>query len=118
LADRVLTLEDAEEVAPLPVFAAAASTNGDGDTAGDSPPVARPSGALHVRVDAGQLGEEGLHRLKEMLGRRHGDLPVLLHVRASDREVVMDARELRVAASAELQAELETLLGAGAVWQD
>jgi DNA polymerase-3 subunit alpha len=118
LADRVLTLEDAEEVAPLPALVASASTNGDADAAGDSPPAARVPGALHVRVDAGQLGEEGLHRLKEMLGRRHGDLPVLLHVRASDREVVMDARELRVAASAELQAELETLLGAGAVWQD
>jgi DNA polymerase-3 subunit alpha len=118
LADRVLTLEDAEEVAPLPVLVASASANGDGDTAGDSPPATRAPGALHVRVDAGQLGEEGLHRLKEMLGRRHGDLPVLLHVRASDREVVMDARDLRVAASAELQAELETLLGAGAVWQD
>ena len=118
LADRVLTLEDAEEVAPLPALVASASTNGDADAAGDSPPAARVPGALHVRVDAGQLGEEGLHRLKELLGRRHGDLPVLLHVRASDREVVMDARELRVAASAELQAELETLLGAGAVWQD
>src|SRR2546425_10629579 len=118
LADRVLTLEDAEEVAPLPVLTASASANGDGDTAGDSPPAPQVPGALHVRVDAGQLGEEGLHRLKELLGRRHGDLPVLLHVRASDREVVMDARDLRVAASAELQAELETLLGAGAVWQD
>jgi hypothetical protein len=69
-------------------------------------------------VDAGHLGEEGLHRLKEELGRQHGDLPVLLHERASDREVVMSAQDLRVAASAELQAELEALLGTGAVWHD
>jgi DNA polymerase-3 subunit alpha len=118
LADRVLTLEEAEEVAPLPYLAASASSNGDPDTADDAPPVSRGPGALHVRVDEGHLGEEGLHRLKEVLGRQRGDLPVLLHVRASDREVVMSAQDLRVAASAELQAELEALLGTGAVWQD
>jgi hypothetical protein len=33
-------------------------------------------------------------------------------------EVVVNAPELRVAASAELQAELEELFGAGNIWQD
>ncbi len=118
LADRVLPLEEAEEVDPLPYLASAVSSNGAADASAPASPAARTSGALHVRVDAAQLGEDGLHRLKEVLGRQPGDLPVLLHVRGSEREVVMSARDLRVAPSAELHAELEALLGTGAVWQD
>lgn len=118
LADRVSTLEEAEEVEPLPYLASAPSGNGNG---GPSAAPARESGreaALHVRVDTAQCGEEGLHRLKELLARRRGDTPVHLHLQMSGREVVMSARDLRVTLSSELQSELEGLLGAGCVWHD
>jgi len=131
LADRVMTLEEAEEVEPLPILSPPVSLNGekaDSDERGattelseaQSPkPEARQSApALHLRVDTAQLGEAGLHQLKELLARRRGDLPVFLHLLASGREVVMSGRDLRVAATAELQIEIEDLLGAGSVWRD
>jgi hypothetical protein len=68
-------------------------------------------------VDASRIGEEGLHRLKALLGQRHGDQPVFLHLVSGGREVVLDARELRVAATPELRGELEEMLGPGTVWQ-
>ena len=71
-----------------------------------------------MRVDTGQFGEEGLRRLKALLGGRPGDVPVCLHLLAGGREVVMSARELRVAVSTELQTEIESLLGAGSVWRE
>src|SRR5207302_11284500 len=74
--------------------------------------------ALHVLVDTARLGEAGLHRLKALLAQRRGDLPVFLHLLASGREVVMSARDLRVAATAELEADIEGLLGAGSVCRD
>jgi hypothetical protein len=74
--------------------------------------------ALHVRVDTARVGEEGLHRLRELLGRRHGEHPVVLHLVTPGREVVLNARDLRVAATPELRTELETLFGAGCVWQE
>jgi len=131
LADRVMTLEEAEEVEPLPILSPPVSLNGekaDSDERGattelneaQSPKLeARQSApALHLRVDTAQLGEAGLHQLKELLARRRGDLPVFLHLLASGREVVMSGRDLRVAATAELQTEIEDLLGAGSVWRD
>ena len=74
--------------------------------------------ALHVRVHTARVGEEGLHRLHDLLGRRRGEQPVVLHLVSPGREVVLNARELRVMATPELRTELETLFGAGSVWQE
>ncbi|HEU5298928.1 MAG TPA: DNA polymerase III subunit alpha [bacterium] len=120
LADRLQPLEEAEEVEPP---AAEAPRNGppaggrNGDPAGPAaaPPPVR---TLHVRVDAAQVGEAGLTRLHDVLGRQRGPEPVVLHLVSAGREVVLNARELRVAATVELRTELETLFGAGSVWQE
>ena len=139
LADRVMTLEEADEVEPLPLLHPPGALNGEKTEPAetDSTPdlveardptprqgsgqvseVRQAPTALHVRVDTARLGEAGLHRLKALLAQRRGDLPVFLHLLASGREVVMSARDLRVAATAELEAEIEGLLGAGSVWRD
>jgi hypothetical protein len=68
-------------------------------------------------VDASRVGEEGLHRLKELLGSRRGDQQVYLHLLSGGREVILDAQDLRVSATPELRAELEGMLGPGSVWQ-
>ena len=73
---------------------------------------------LHVRVDAARFGEEGLHRLKDLLAERTGDQPVVLHLLTGGQEVVLDAREMKVTVSEDLRAELEAWLGAGSVWQE
>jgi len=112
LADRVLALEEAEEVEPL---AAPGSGNG---AHGPGPEPAPPARSLHLRVDTTRFGEEGLHRLRDLLGRRQGGDPVFLHLVSAGREVVLTARELRVAATPELHGELEALLGRGSVWQE
>src|SRR5437667_15457 len=131
LADRVMTLEEADEVEPLPLLHPAGALNGEQTESAESDsrpdlveargpkPEARPSpSALHVRVDTPRLGEAGLHRVRALLAQRRGDLPVSLPLLASGREVVMSARDLRVTATAELEAEIEGLLGAGSVWRD
>lgn len=132
LAERVMPLEEAEEVEPLPVGESAESgalaLNGEteprprGTQAASigaaSGPARAGSGALHLRVDAAQFGEEGLRQLKDLLAQRQGDLPVFLHLRTAGREVVLDAKELRVTVTDELRAALERLLGAGSVWQE
>jgi len=113
LADRIIPLEDADEVDPIPL-------DGSRNGAGAAPPVeeaARPS-TLHVRVDTARFGEEGLHRLREVLGERRGEQPVFLHLLSAGREVVLNARDLRVAATPELRTELETIFGPGSVWQE
>ena len=135
LAERIMTLEEAEEVEPLPVHPAAAAVNGAGaeesgvDGNGvEAPEVLRASPrsrvdappdlrALHVRVDASRVGEEGLRRLRELLGQRRGDQHVFLHLLSDGREVILDARDLRVSATPELEAELEGMLGPGNVWR-
>jgi len=110
LADRILPLEEAEEVEPL-------APEGAGN--GAAPPAeAAPPSSLHVRVDAARLGEAGLHRLRDLLGRRQGVQPVILHLVSAGREVVLHARDLRVAATPELRSELETMCGPGSVWQE
>jgi len=118
LADRVMTLEEAEDVEPLPYLTSAVSPNGDLQPAPGADHASGQGPALHVRVDTVQFGEDGLHRLKALLARRRGDTPVYLHLQMSGREVVMSARDLRVAPSRELQSELEDLLGTGTVWQE
>jgi len=113
LADRIIPLEDADEVDPIPL-------DGSRNGAGAAQPVeeaARPS-TLHVRVDTARFGEEGLHRLREVLGERRGEQPVFLHLLSAGREVVLNARDLRVAATPELRTELETIFGPGSVWQE
>jgi DNA polymerase III subunit alpha len=151
LAERIMTLDEAEEVDPLPVHPAAASPNGTGteENGGDeigveeaatrsprperrsepgsppgrhatSPSMAEPPPdrrALHLKLDTSRVGEEELRRVKEMLGQRRGDQQVYLHLLSDGREVVLDARDLRVSATPELQAELEAMLGPGSVWQ-
>lgn len=113
LADRVLPLNEADEVDPI---AATGSRNGgNGGRAQEEAPHLM---ALHVRVDTARVGEEGLHRLHDLLGRRRGEQPVVLHLVSPGREVVLNARELRVMATPELRTELETLFGAGSVWQE
>jgi len=138
LAERIMPLDEAEEVEPLAVHSAAAG-NGTGErgsgaetrvspfsepdapsgspvlhSEGETPPDRR---ALHLRVDASKVGEEGLHKLKELLGRRRGDQHVYLHLLSDGREVILDAQDLRVSATPELRAELEGMLGPGSVWQ-
>ncbi|HEY6103648.1 MAG TPA: OB-fold nucleic acid binding domain-containing protein, partial [bacterium] len=140
LAERIVPLEEAEEVEPLAVHAAAG--NGMGEAEGGAvtrPPLSEPAAlssrrggraeadrpveappdprALHLRVDAAQMGEEGLQRLRELLGSRRGDQPVYLHLLRGGREVILDAQGLRVSATPELRAELEGMLGPGSVWQ-
>jgi DNA polymerase-3 subunit alpha len=66
---------------------------------------------LHVLVDADRLGEDGLQRLRALLGRHPGDRPVVLTVRASGREVRMQAGGLRVTADPQVVDEIEGLLG-------
>ncbi|HXF82709.1 MAG TPA: DNA polymerase III subunit alpha [bacterium] len=121
LADRVQPLEEAPEVEPL----AGEPAPGAARNGGEAP---RPEGAdadagraartLHVRVDAARVGEDGLERLHAALGRRKGPASVVLHIVRGGREVVLQAREISVAATAELASELETLCGAGSVWQE
>ncbi|HET6946179.1 MAG TPA: DNA polymerase III subunit alpha, partial [bacterium] len=113
LADRVLPLNEADEVDP--VAATGSRNGGNGGRAREEAPHLM---ALHVRVDTARVGEEGLHRLHDLLGRRRGEQPVVLHLVSSGREVVLNARELRVMATPELRTELETLFGAGSVWQE
>jgi DNA polymerase-3 subunit alpha len=115
LADRVSSLEEADE-APAPVRVPAASRararNGNGDSDGAS------AHTLHVRLDTAKVGEEGLHRLKELLAGRLGDRPVVLHLVAAGREVVLTAQGVRVADTPELRTALEQWLGAGSVWRE
>ncbi|MDR7583671.1 MAG: hypothetical protein QN211_09590, partial [Armatimonadota bacterium] len=111
LADRVVPLEEAEEVEPL------LPSGGVPEADGNGAEPARPA-ALHVRVDTRRCGEDGLLRLREVLSRRRGPAPVFLHLITGGREVVMNARDLQVHPSADLQAEIEQLLGAGSVWQE
>ena len=113
LADRVLPLDEADEVDPI-----AASGSRNGGNGGRAPEEAPHLLVLHVRVDTARVGEEGLHRLHDLLGRRRGEQPVVLHLVTPGREVVLNARELRVMATPELRTELETLFGAGSVWQE
>jgi len=101
LAERVMALDEAEVVEAAPA----------------SGPLPENGTALHVRVDAVRVGETGLRQLKEALGRRQGDRPVVLHLLTGNHEVVVNARDVRVAASTELQTELEELCGVGNVWQ-
>ncbi len=127
LAERVMTLEEADEVEPLAPLAPV-SPNGESeprteavpstDRSSSGPHQLVPRKTLHVRVDTTQFGEEGLHRLKSLLSQRRGPIPVYLHLLGSGREVVMSAQDLRVTANAELQTEIEGLLGAGSVWQE
>ncbi|MBI2247753.1 MAG: DNA polymerase III subunit alpha [Armatimonadetes bacterium] len=109
LAERLVSLEEADPVEPLPVLAGARSINGEQR---DVAPT------LHVRVDATRFGQEGLHRLKALLAQRQGDDPVVLHLLTGGQEIILNAREMKVAASEELRAELEAWLGAGSVWQE
>jgi hypothetical protein len=68
-------------------------------------------------VDASRVGEEGLRRLRELLGQRRGEHQVFLHLLSDAREVILDARDLRVSATPELEAELVGMLGPGNVWR-
>jgi DNA polymerase III alpha subunit len=128
LAERIMTLDEAEEVEAVPLHGSAGATNGAGTDGGGSDageiqaalrsmgdtPDPRP---LHLKVDTSRVGEAGLTRLRELLGQRRGDQPVYLHLLSDGREVVLDARDVRVAATPELQAELEAMLGPGSVWR-
>ncbi len=102
LADGVVPLE------PLPGPAPA--------SAPDAPRVASAvapafDATLHVLLDADRHGEDGLVRLRELLGRYRGDRPVVLTVRADGREVKMQAGGLRVMPGSAVVKEIEGLLG-------
>lgn len=77
----------------------------------EAPEASLPETSLHVVLDADRHGEDGLHRLQQLLARYRGDRPVLLTVRADGREVRMQAGELRVTASQAVVDEIEGLLG-------
>ncbi|MGH2424849.1 MAG: DNA polymerase III subunit alpha, partial [bacterium] len=120
LAEGVQSLEDADSVEPIPVISAVRSVNGRdaGEPNGQFDGSRGTAPILHVRVDAARFGEEGLHRLKDLLAERTGDQPVVLHLLTGGQEVVLDAREMKVTVSEDLRAELEAWLGAGSVWQE
>ncbi len=120
LAETVQSLEDADSVEPLPVLSAVRSVNGGdaGEANGQFDGSRGTAPTLHVRVDAARFGQEGLHRLKDLLAERRGDQPVVLHLLTGGQEVVLDAREMKVTVSEDLRAELEAWLGAGSVWQE
>ena len=120
LAEGVQSLEDADSVEPIPVISAVRSVNGRdaGEPNGQFDGSRGTAPTLHVRVDAARFGEEGLHRLKDLLAERTGDQPVVLHLLTGGQEVVLDAREMKVTVSEDLRAELEAWLGAGSVWQE
>jgi DNA polymerase-3 subunit alpha len=129
LADAVIPLDDtlppvSAPDAPRGTRARPNGSSGNGPSGGreDSVPVVdapvrEPETSLHVHLDAERHGEEGLRRLRELLGRHRGDRPVVLTVRAGGREVRMQAGDLRVASSPQIVAEIESLLGPqSAVW--
>ncbi len=89
----------AESVTPLGDAPSAGHPRSDGET------------TLHVLLDADRHGEEGLQRLRELLGRHRGDRPVMLTVRADGREVRMQAPGLRVTSGEDVVQEIEGLLG-------
>ncbi|MGQ0551011.1 MAG: DNA polymerase III subunit alpha [Armatimonadota bacterium] len=66
---------------------------------------------LHVLLDADRHGEDGLQRLRDLLGRHRGDRPVLLTVRADGRDVRMQAPGVRVASGQDVVTAIENLLG-------
>ncbi|HEY3247607.1 MAG TPA: DNA polymerase III subunit alpha [bacterium] len=117
LADRVTALDEAEEVraAPAPRQRAARGeerATGNGDGARVSPRT------LHVRLDTGLFGEEGLHRLKALLSSQAGDRPVVLHLLSGGREVVLTVSGVQVADTPDLEDALRQWLGADSVWQE
>ncbi|HET8679787.1 MAG TPA: DNA polymerase III subunit alpha, partial [bacterium] len=81
------------------------------DTGVTAPLVPEPETTLHVLLDADRHGEDGLHRLRDLLGRHRGDRPVLLTVRADGREVRLQAPGVRVASGKDVVAAIEDLLG-------
>jgi DNA polymerase-3 subunit alpha len=91
LADDIRPLPDEE----LPVAAAA------------------PRGC-RVRVGAG-IRPDDLDALRDVLARHRGPVPVMVHVDAGEREVVIRSRSIRVSPSPALIADVEALLGAGTI---
>ncbi len=81
------------------------------DAGATAPLVPELEATLHVLLDADQHGEDGLHRLRDLLGRHRGDRPVLLTVRADGREVHLQAPGVRVASGKDVVAAIEGLLG-------
>jgi len=118
LADSLLPLEEAEEVDPLVTTGSGNGAPRNGSPDNPEPEAPPPPRSLHLRVEVAQCGEEGLQRLRDLLGRRRGGDPVFLHLISAGREVVLNAREVRVTATPELRRELEALLGRGSVWQE
>ncbi|MGH2404826.1 MAG: DNA polymerase III subunit alpha, partial [bacterium] len=81
------------------------------DAAPAAAPGPDPETTLHVLLDADRHGEDGLHRLRDLLGHHRGDRPVLLTVRADGREVHMQAPGLRVTSGQGVVTAIEGLLG-------
>jgi DNA polymerase-3 subunit alpha len=97
----------ADDVRPLAVALAAG-----GRPAGGEPQ------ALRVRLGPAADGAAEVAALRAICGGRPGPVPVFVHVRLAEREVVIRARALAVDGSAELVAALEERFGAGGVWLD
>jgi DNA polymerase-3 subunit alpha len=76
-------------------------------------PAAPPRGC-RVRVGSG-VRPEDLDALRGVLARHRGPVPVLVHVDAGEREVVIRSRSVRVSPSPALVADVEGLLGAGTI---
>jgi DNA polymerase-3 subunit alpha len=115
LADGVVALEEAPEgEGPAAGAETAEPPDGEG-SAGvaetEEPQHTAGEEVLHVIVDAGRYGEDGLRRLREILDRHPGDRPVLLTVRAEGREVRMQAGDLKVARGPAVVEQVERLLG-------
>jgi DNA polymerase-3 subunit alpha len=77
----------------------------------------RSATRMDIRLNATGLTRDELLQVKDILLRYQGDIPVVLRLRNPSRaeSVISVGREIRVAPSDQLIAEIESLLGAGAV---
>jgi len=128
LAEAIAPLDDAEAVAALRAGgnsranrngrARRSGPAGGGPTGANGPPDPAPStpGRVHIRVP-GESASEAMARLKEMIGRFHGDTEVLLHLQTGRQE-----RRLRlgpdylVSRNQRFTQAVQQLLGEDAIW--
>ncbi len=84
----------------------------------DAPPPGQRGARIHIRVPA-DAAAEAMGRLKEMIGRFHGDTEVLLHIQLErgERRLCLGPNYL-VASGAEFAEAVQQVLGEDAVWQE
>jgi DNA polymerase-3 subunit alpha len=77
----------------------------------------RSTSRVDIRLNATGLTRDELVKVKDLLLRHRGDIPVVLRLQNPSRKesIISVGREIRVAPSDQLIAEIEALLGPGAV---